>query len=449
MMIERILMRELIRWKDSPRRKPLILRGVRQCGKTWLLQHLGKHNFENTVYFNFEQTKELASFFAGAYDPRQILLNLSAYSRQQIKPQSTLLIFDEVQNCPRALNSLKYFCEQNPEYAIAAAGSLLGISLSSPEGFPVGKVDFLELTPCTFNEYLQAADPVLAEYCGTVSLAPLPEAFAIRLGNYLREYLAFGGMPAVMSVFLETHDVIETEKQLDMVLQSYEPDFSKHIPHKDIPKLFMIWQSIPVQFARENGKFIYGEVRQGARAKDLEDAMQWLQSACMVQKVNLVQVPELPLLAHVDRKFFKLYTTDVGILRKLAGLAPSVVLNNQNVFGEFKGRLAENYVLQQFRAMGITPVCYWTNPSGRAEVDFLIQNEDMVIPVEVKSGLNLAAQSMRVYRDKYSPVLALRTSMQNLRLDDRLLNLPLYLLGEMPRLIGAAREKVKAVASRG
>lgn len=442
MIIERTLMGELIRWKESTRRKPLILKGVRQCGKTWLLRHFGEERFENTVYFNFERTKELASFFDGAYDPQQILLNLSAYARQRIQAQSTLLIFDEVQTCPRALNSLKYFCEQNPEYAIAAAGSLLGISLTSPEGFPVGKVDFLELTPCTFKEYLQTADPMLADYCGKVSLSPIPEAFAIRLGNYFREYLAFGGMPAVMSVFLDTHDVIETDHELAAVLQSYEPDFSKHIPSRDIPKLFMIWQSIPVQFARENSKFIYGEVRQGARSKDLEDAMQWLLNACMVQKVNLVQTPELPLLANMDRKSFKLYVADVGILRKLAGLAPAVVLSNQDVFGEFKGRLVENYVLQQFRAMSIEPVCYWTNPTGRAEVDFLFQNEDIVVPVEVKSGLNLAAQSLRIYRDKYSPALALRTSMSNLRLDDRLLNLPLYLLGEMPRLLAEARARV-------
>ncbi|MPM96891.1 hypothetical protein SDC9_144057 [bioreactor metagenome] len=270
-------------------------------------------------------------------------------------------------------------------------------------------------------------------------MEPLPEAFAIKLSGYLREYLAVGGMPAVLTAFMETHDIWTAEKVLDSVLQAYESDFSKHIPAKDIPKLFMIWNAIPSQFAKENRKFIYGEVRKGARAKDLEDALQWLLNASMVRKVDLAEVPELPLTAVADRKTFKLYPTDVGVLRKLAKLSPSVILNSQDIFSDFKGKLAENFVLEQLCAMGISPICYWFNPAGRAEVDFLIQDNDIVVPVEAKSGLSLNAKSLKIFRERYNPQIAIRTSMKNLRLDNGLLNIPLYLLGELPRLLKLAR----------
>ena len=439
MQIERDITRELMAWKNSPRRKPLLLKGVRQCGKSWILEHFGKENFTNTVSFNFERTPELASFFGGAYEPQRILTNLSAYSGQRILAQETLVIFDEIQTCPRALNSLKYFCEEAPEYAIASAGSLIGIALAAKEGFPVGKVDIMELTPCSFKEYLLTIDPILTEYIKKIPLEPLPEAFAIKLSGYLREYLAVGGMPAVLAAFMETHDIWTAEKVLDSVLQAYESDFSKHIPAKDIPKLFMIWNAIPSQFAKENRKFIYGEVRKGARAKDLEDALQWLINASMVRKVDLAAVPELPLTAVADRKTFKLYPADVGVLRKLAKLSPSVILNSQDIFSGFKGKLTENFVLEQLCAMGISPICYWFNPAGRAEVDFLIQDNDIVIPVEAKSGLSLNAKSLKIFRERYNPQIAIRVSMKNLRMDNGLLNIPLYLLGELPRLLKLAR----------
>lgn len=442
MKIERHLIKDLVKWQNSPRRKPLIIQGVRQCGKTWLLENFGKQYFSNMIYFNFEKNQDLSSFFENSYDPQQILLNLSAYAGQKILPNETLIIFDEIQSCPRALNSLKYFCELTPEYVIASAGSLLGISLASQVGFPVGKVDFLELTPCTFKEYLHAVDPMLAEYTQSAPLSPIPEAFANRLSSYLREYLTFGGMPEAMSTFIETRDIEATEKVLDNIIIAYESDFAKHIPTSDIPKLSMIWNSIPAQFARETTRFIYGEVRKGARAKDLEDALQWLINASMVNKVELVECPELPLKAHLHRKSFKLYTTDVGILRKLASLSPAVLLNNQDIFADFKGRIVENFVAQQLYAMGIKPICYWTNPTGRAEVDFLIQDEDIIIPIEVKSGLNVTAKSLKTYREKYSPKISVRTSMLNLKLDDSLLNLPLYLIGEMPRILNIAKEQL-------
>jgi len=441
MKIERSLFQDLIRWKNSTRRKPLILNGVRQCGKTWLLKEFGARAFDDTAYLNFERDGNLASFFQGTYEPTIILRNLSAYIGRAIVPGGTLLIFDEIQRCPRALNSLKYFCEEAPEYAIASAGSLLGLSLASEEGFPVGKVDFLELTPCTFLEYLRSVNPKLSEYVVQIPLAPIPEAFAEKLSCHLREYLTFGGMPAVLSAFIESGDLEKTEDELAAVISAYESDFSKHIPAKDIPKLYLIWNSIPAQFAKENRKFVYSEVRPGARAKDLEDAMLWLINAAMVIQVRNVETPEIPLKAYENRKIFKLYTSDVGILRRLAGLPPGVLLNNLDVFYGFKGKLAESFVLQQLHALKFEPISYWTNATGRAEVDFLIQNEDAVIPVETKSGLNLKAQSLRSYREKYHPTVSVRTSMKNLRLDDGLLNIPLYLVSEFPRLLELARQR--------
>ena len=439
MMIERDITRTLSTWKESPQRKPLLLKGVRQCGKSWILEHFGKTHFGNVVTFNFEKNPEIAAFFTGSYEPKRILAQLAAYSGQSIVAQETMIIFDEVQLCPRALNSLKYFCEEAPEYAIASAGSLIGISIASKEGFPVGKVEIMEMHPCSFNEYLRTVAPSLLDYLQTIPLEPLADAFTAKLNSYLREYIAVGGMPAALSTFIDTHDVWAADRVLDSVMQAYESDFSKHIPSKDIPKLYMIWQSIPSQFARENRKFIYGEVRKGARAKDLEDAMQWLLNASMIRKVELAEVPELPLAAVADRKIFKLYPSDVGILRKLAKLSPTVILDSHDIFSDFKGRLAENLVLEQLLAMDYSPVCYWYNPDGQAEVDFLIQDNDIVIPVEVKSGMNLNAKSLRSFREKYNPQIAIRTSLNNLKFDNGLLNIPLYLFGELPRLLQMAR----------
>lgn len=440
MQIERNIISDLLKWKESRLRKPLLLKGVRQCGKTWILKHFGEKFFANVVDFNFDKDPALAALFAGAYDPRKIIAQLSAYSGQRITPRDTLIIFDEIQNCPNALNSLKYFCEDAPEFMVAAAGSLIGIALAAQNktGFPVGKVDIRELTPCSFDEYLRAVDPALHEYIKTIPLEPLAEAFCTKLSIYLSEYLTVGGMPAAVNAFLETRDWQIVEEELDSILQAYEADFSKHIPAGDIPKLNQIWRSIPAQFARENRRFFFGEVRQGARAKDLEDALQWLIDASMVQKVNAVEAPEYPLTAVMERKIFKLYPSDVGVLRKLAKISPAVTVNSPDIFSDFKGRLAENLVLEQFRALGMDPVCYWFNGRGKAEVDFLIQDGSRIIPVEVKSGLSLNAKSLKYYRSQYTPQILIRASMKNLRLDDGLLNVPLYLLGELPRLLELA-----------
>lgn len=442
MNISRFLLQDLIKWRRSKNRKPLILNGVRQCGKTWLLREFGKQEFKSVLYLNFERDLRLPPLFASNLDPINIIQRLEAFTNTKIVPEETLLIFDEIQTCPRALTSLKYFYEEAPEYVIAAAGSLLGICLTEGTSFPVGKVHILYLKPCSFKEFLAASAPLLVEYLEKIPLEPLSEGFAAQLGSYLREYLAFGGMPEALSNWMETHDLETTESRLDLILQTYESDFSKHIPPNDTPKLYGIWNSIPAQFARENKRFFFSEVREGARARDLEDAMQWLLNASMIYSVQRVNKPELPLLVYADRKIFKLYLADVGVLRRLARLDPGPILNSQDVFSDFNGRLAENFVLEQLQSMKISPICYWTSESGRAEVDFLIQNEDRVIPIETKSGMNVKAKSLRMYREKYKPKLAVRFSMQNLRLDGGLLNVPLYLIGEFPRLLKLALEQI-------
>ena len=435
MKIERKLMPKLVEWKQFARRKPLILQGMRQCGKTWLLREFGRESFDNTVYLNFEQENGVREFFAESLKPHQILQHLAVYSGESIQPNETLIIFDEIQECPAALTSLKYFCEEAPEYAIAAAGSLLGVMMHSGKGFPVGKTDFLELGPCSFDEYLAAADPALANYLTTIPLQPVLAPYLQKLELQLREYMTLGGLPGVLNTFLETQDLSAADAELEKLLLSYEADFGKHASARDVPKLFLLWHSIPEQFAKENRHFIYGEVRQGARAKDLEDALQWLIQAHLIRMVSLVETPEMPLEAVRSRKIFKLYPTDVGILRKLAKLPLSILLQGGDLFDSFKGKLAETYVLEQLLAQRFDPVCYWANSRGTAEVDFLIQGDSGILPVEVKSGLNLKSKSLKVYRSLFSPPLSVRTSLQNLRQDDGLLNIPLPLLGHLSRFL--------------
>lgn len=434
-MIERFILKDLIAWKNSPCRKPLILQGVRQCGKTWILQEFGRLHFEHTAYFNFERQNRLGEIFSGELDPKRILLELGVLAHQKIDPNQTLIIFDEIQTCPRALTALKYFCEETPDYHIVTAGSLLGISLASG-GFPVGKINFLELTPCSFAEYLQTIDKSLFEYTNMLPLEPIPGIFEERLAKYLNEYLTIGGMPAVLESYRSNHDLAQAENIQGEILKAYELDFAKHIPAKDINKLFLLWESIPQQLARENARFFYGEVKPGARAKDLEDTLRWLENDNLIHRVTRLEKPELPLSAYEDHKSFKLYLADTGLLRKLAKIPTSSTLLNPDIFREYRGRLAENFVLQQLIAMGGAPLHYWTS-GNQAEIDFMLQNDNQVIPIEVKSGLNAKAKSLKSYREKYHPKLALRFSMQNLKLDNDLLNIPLYLIHRLKDFLQA------------
>ncbi|MBE6372819.1 MAG: ATP-binding protein [Lentisphaerae bacterium] len=421
-------MKKLADWKQSGTRKPLILRGVRQCGKTWLLQEFGKRCFQNVAYFNFERNERLFSVFEKDISPSRILLELGLLAGMKIEPEKTLIIFDEIQASPRALNSLKYFCEEKPEYVIASAGSLLGVTLSAQAGFPVGKVNFLELDPCSFDEYLAAAAPQLAEYVNSIQKAePLSLAVADEFDKHFRLYLVLGGMPEVLNSFISSQDIEAAEKIQDEIIKSYELDFSKHAPKPDIVKLFLLWKSIPLQLARENAKFMYGEVKSGARARDLEDALRWLQETGLVNKISRIEKPDIPLTAYEDRRSFKLYLSDTGLLRRLADIPAGSIIMNQNIFSEYRGRLVENYVQQQLTAVGKKKLFYWTS-GNTAEVDFIMQEKTNIVPIEVKSGLNVRSRSLKVYRETYHPEFALRFSMQNLRMDDGLINIPLYLL---------------------
>ena len=392
-----------------------------------------------TSGFNFESQPRLKGLFSGEVDASTILNGLSALHGQKIMPGSSLIIFDEIQESPEALNGLKYFCEQAPDYHVATAGSLLGITLSSQKSFPVGKVNFLDLHPLSFSEFLPAQDVEMNEYIGRISsISRLPEVIAERLERHFRDYLIIGGMPEVVASWVDTKDYQESEAVQKEILQSYELDFAKHAPKADVPKLFLLWKSIPVQLARENGKFVYGEVKSGARARDLEDALRWLNEAGLVYRVNRIERPGIPPSAYVNSKFFKLYLADTGLLRQMAQVPAATILLEPDIFGEFKGRLAENFVLQELRTIQDLDLFYWTS-GNTAELDFVLPYQDDLYPVEVKSGINVKSKSLKLYREKYHPALALRFSMLNLQCDDGLLNIPLYLISQLPLLSRLAR----------
>ena len=432
-------MSELKKWKIRKDRKPLILKGVRQCGKTYVLEKFGRENYEEVAYFNFEKNPVLAELFDRDLDPRRIIEELGILSRKLINPLSTLIIFDEIQFCSKALTSLKYFCEQSPQYHVACAGSLLGIALSKPLSFPVGKVDFLMLRPMSFYEFVFANDEqMLLDYIEKINInTPVGQIFADKLKTLLRSYYIIGGMPEAVAKWIGTKDLSEVERIQDMILYSYELEFAKHAPAKDFPKISLIWKSIPDQLAKENGKFIYGHVKPGARAKDLEDALQWLISAGMVYKVCKVEKPAIPLSACSDRNYFKLYLSDIGLLRRMSKLPAAIVFNDSKQYAEFKGVLTENYVLCELVNLQEDIPYYWKS-GNTAEIDFVVQFEEKIVPVEVKASENVKARSLRVYRQKYKPEVLVRSSMRNLKKDDDLLNIPLYMLWTIKNHINAS-----------
>lgn len=447
--MERMIMEKLLDWKNSKYRKPLILKGVRQVGKTWLLKEFAKRYYKNLAYFNFDEHPEYKQFFESTKDVNRILQNLMMASSEIISidtTEDTLIVFDEIQECPNALNTLKYFCENTPHYHVACAGSLLGIALSKPASFPVGKVDFLEIMPMTFSEFLIAnGDVNLNNYMHTIDkIEPIPEAFFNPLYEKLKMYFVTGGMPESVRVWTQERDVELMQQVLSNILGAYERDFAKHPDPKDFPKISMIWKSIPSQLARENKKFIYKVVKEGARAREYEDALQWLCDANLTYKIYRSSMPGLPISAYDDLSAFKLYMADVGLLRRLSLLAPSAFGEGKRLFVEFKGALTENYVLQalqnQFEAMPR----YWTMDNPRYEVDFLFQRENDILPVEVKSESNVESRSLKKYKEKYGDKVKLRIrfSLNNLRLDDDLLNIPLFMADYADRLIGMALKKV-------
>lgn len=443
--MERFIMQDLLRWKNSKHRKPLILKGVRQVGKTWLLKEFARHYYKNLAYFNFDEHPEYKQFFENTKDVERILQNLMMASGQIINPKepgTTLIVFDEIQECPNALNTLKYFCENTPHYHVACAGSLLGIALSKPASFPVGKVDFLEIGPMTFTEFLTAnGDGNLVSYLdGLARIEPIPDAFFNPLYEKLKMYFVTGGMPESVRSWTEERDVELVQQVLANILGAYERDFAKHPDPKDFPRISLIWKSLPSQLARENKKFIYKAVKEGARAREYEEALQWLCDASLAYKIYRSSAPGLPFSAYDDLAAFKLYLVDVGLLRRLSLLAPSAFGEGNRLFVEFKGALSENYVLQALRNQLEAMPRYWTMDNPRHEVDFLIQRENEIIPVEVKSETNVESRSLKKFKEKYGDKVKLRVrfSLNNLRLDGDLLNIPLFITDYADKLIGMA-----------
>lgn len=440
--MERLILNDLLKWKSSKHRKPLILKGVRQVGKTWILKEFGRRYYENTAYFNFDENEEYKQFFETTKDVERILQNLMLASGQKIRPEKTLIIFDEVQDCPKVINSMKYFCENAPQYHVACAGSLLGIALAKPSSFPVGKVDFMQIAPITFTEFLMAnGDENLVRYLRNVdNLEPVPDAFFNPLYEKLKMYYVTGGMPEPVAMWTEDRDVEAMQTALSNIIGAYERDFAKHPDVKEFPKISMIWKSIPSQLARENKKFIYKAVKEGARAREYEDALQWLVDAGLVKKVYRSTAPGLPISAYDDLSAFKIYLVDVGLLRRLALLSPTAFGEGNRLFTEFKGALSENYVLQALTCQFEAVPRYWSQGNPPYEVDFIIQRENDIIPVEVKAERNTEARSLKKYKEKFGDKIKLRVrfSLDNLKQDNDMLNIPLFMADQADRLIGMA-----------
>ena len=440
--MERLILKDLIAWKNSPYRKPLILKGVRQVGKTWILKEFGKRCYENTAYFNFDENEEYKQFFETSKDVNRILQNLMFASGQSIKPEKTLIIFDEVQDCPKVINSMKYFCENAPEYHIACAGSLLGIALAKPSSFPVGKVNFMQIDPMTFTEFLTAnGDENLVKYMENIErIEPLPDAFFNPLYEKLKMYYVTGGMPESVLMWTQARDVSAMQNTLSDIIDAYERDFAKHPDVSEFSKISMIWKSIPSQLARENKKFLYKVVKEGARAREYENALQWLVDARLVHKIYRSSTPGLPMSAYDDLSAFKIYLADVGVLRRLAQLAPSAFTEGNRLFTEFKGSLTENFVLQTLLTQFEVTPRYWAQNNPPYEVDFLIQRENEIFPVEVKAESNTRSKSLKKFKELFPDKVKLRVrfSLDNLKLDDDVLNIPLFMADYTDRLLGLA-----------
>ncbi len=423
----RKLIENLKKWQDKKNRLPLILQGARQTGKTWLLKEFGNTCFEDVLYVNFDNTEKMNEVFDKSTDTKRILEYLEAEHGKKIVPGKTLMIFDEIQEVPKALTSLKYFAENEPAYHICCAGSFLGVGFHQGTSFPVGKVDFLSLAPMSFEEFLLANnESMLIDFVRKSGMDK--NAFDGKLSDYMKKYIITGGMPAVVNAWITEKDFVLVGEVQKAILESYIKDFSKHAPHNIVPRLRNLWDSLPSQLSKENKKFIYGLVREGARAKEYEEALLWLSDAGLIRKVGRVTKTAIPLAAYADRKAFKLYNLDVGLLRTMAGIAPAVIMENKGIFKEFKGALAEQFVLQELACKPeIADIFYWTS-GAEAEVDFVITTGKNIYPVEVKAGTNTQAKSLKVLMDKEKLGYAVRFSLEGLKQNGKILNVPLYLI---------------------
>ncbi|MBR3895764.1 MAG: ATP-binding protein [Bacteroidaceae bacterium] len=427
--MKRLLIEKLEKWRVKKDRKPLVLRGARQVGKTWILKEFGKKSFKDVCYINFEQKGVLEAIFEGALTPKRIIEQLSVYNGKRIEPETTLVIFDEVQEMPRALTSLKYFAEEAPEYVICCAGSLLGVALHAGTSFPVGKVDFLNLYPLSFREFLMASgEEMLVDYIltGNRDLNP----YISKLTDYLKTYLVVGGMPAAVQKWIDTNDYFAVDEVQKALISAYENDFSKHAPRALVEKIRYVWNSIPSQLAKENKKFVFGLVREGARAREYEDAILWLYDAGEIIRTYNITKPDVPLKAYADLKVFKVFLLDVGLFRCLSGLSPKVVIEGSRVFEEFKGALTEQYACQELQLMEKLQTNYYWTSTSQAEIDFLLSDGMKVFPLECKAGLTMNAKSLKSYKERFAPTHSFRTSLlpYERNTEASTTNIPLYML---------------------
>jgi uncharacterized protein len=429
--MERFAMQQLKKWKDKQGRKPMIIRGARQVGKTWLMKEFGKSEYTQTAYVNFETSKLLKTLFIDNFDIQRIITALQIETGIQIVAENTLIVFDEVQEAEGAITSLKYFCENAPQYHIIAAGSLLGVALHKRTSFPVGKVEFLELYPLNFSEFLLAmAQKPLLELLNNKDWV-LIKGFKEKFINYLRQYYYIGGMPEAVLSFKNNNNFKEVREIQKQILSAYEQDFSKHAPNEIVPRIRMLWNAIPAQLAKENKKFIYKVVKTGARAKDYELALSWLIDCGLIHKVTRASKPGIPLKAYEDNRTFKLFVVDVGLLAAMGDIDVKTLIAGNLIFEEFKGALTEQYVLQQLKTISDIAIHYWSAERSSSEIDFLVQCSGTGIPVEVKAEENLQAKSLKAFYLKYSPSMAIRTSMSDYRKETWLTNIPLYAIGKL------------------
>lgn len=430
----RVAIEKLLKWKQSKRRKPLIIEGARQSGKTWLMKEFGEQAYADTVYINFDSNSRMAELFACDLDTDRLIMGLELYAGHKIDPNNSLIIFDEVQEVPRALTSLKYFCENAPQYHIICAGSLLGIALHQGTSFPVGKVDFLKLYPLSFKEFLMAlGNERFAELLDKQDFE-LVTSFKKTYIDALKHYYFVGGMPEAVQSFAENKDFSEVREIQKRILTAYEQDFSKHAPNDIVPRIRMLWNSIPSQLTKENKKFIYSLVREGARAKEYETAIMWLSDCGLVHKVSRVNAASIPMRGYEDLKAFKLFIVDVGLLGCMAGLRQRTLLDGNDLFVEFKGALTEQYVCQQLKTIEDLDVYYYTNERGSCEVNFVVDTGERIVPIEVKAEVNLKAKSLKTYQEKFSPEISVRTSMADYKKEEWLVNLPLYAIDQIDKI---------------
>lgn len=424
-VMQRLIMEQLYQWKNKKRRKPLIIRGARQVGKTWIMKEFGRTYFENVVYISFDNNERMKHVFEADFDIQRIISLLKIESKQKIEPDNTLLIFDEIQEVPKALTALKYFYENAPEYTIVAAGSLLGVALHEGTSFPVGKVDFLNLYPLNFKEFLLALGEEDLVALLDKNDFEMINAFSSKYVDYLRKYYYVGGMPEAVQTYIDTDDMYEVRNIQKQLLSYYANDFSKHAPTATVPRLQMVWNSIPMQLAKENRKFVYGALREGARAKDFELAIQWLLDCGLIHLSHRASKPGMPLISYMDMSSFKMFLLDVGLLAAQGNLDARILLEGNSIFEEFKGSLTEQFVAQELVAAGME-LYYYSTENSSGEIDFLVQCGMHVVPVEVKAEENLQAKSLKSFCAKYEPAYAVRTSMSNYREQDWMTNVPLY-----------------------